>query len=149
MRLLPLLLASLAASCGWVSFGRKVSDDELRLRSEVRAYYDDVARAFASGNADALTLLFDPAIARPMTRAQIQAWGADFFKEHGPASFKVEKVDYERLGYESAVVVLTYRVETKDGKGAFGGVERDELAKRSRRWTVTAWEKIPAPGSAP
>ena len=142
-RVLLVLAAVLLASCGYVSFGRKISDDELRLRSDVRAYYDEVVQAFAAGNADALALLFDAAIAKPMTRENILAWGKDFFASHGPASFKVERVEYERLGYENAVVLLTYRVETKNGKGNFGGTERDYLTKRGRRWVVTAWEKVP------
>jgi len=142
MRLIPILAVVLFSSCGYVSFGRKVSDDELRLRSDVRAYYDEVVQVFAAGNADALALLFDAAIAKPMTREQILAWGKKFFGEHGPASFKVEKVEHERLGYENAVVLLTYRVETKDGKGNFGGVERDYLVKRGRRWVVASWEPV-------
>ncbi len=138
----PLVLSAvLLASCGYVSFERKVSDDELRLRADVRAYYDEVIQTFAAGNADALVLLFDAAIAKPMTREKISAWGKDFFEKNGPASFKVERVEYERLGYENAVVLLTYRVETKDGKGNFGGTERDYLSKRGRRWVVTSWEK--------
>lgn len=149
MRILPIVAAALLSSCGYVSFGRKVSDDELRLRSEVRAYYDEVVLAFAAGNADALTQLFDAAIAKPMTREQIAAWGKDFFAKHGPAKFKVERLEYERLGYENAVVLLAYRVETKDGKGDFGGVERDYLTKRGRRWVVTAWEKVEEPKAAP
>lgn len=150
MRILPIVAAALLSSCGYVSFGRKVSDDELRLRSEVRAYYDEVVLAFAAGNADALTQLFDAAIAKPMTREQIAAWGKDFFAKHGPAKFKVERLEYERLGYENAVVLLAYRVETKDGKGNFGGVERDYLTKRGRRWAVTAWEKAEeGPKAAP
>lgn len=142
MKLVPLIAAMLLSACGYVSFGRKVSDDELRLRSDVRAYYDEAVQAFAAGNADALALLFDAAIAKPMTREQISAWGRDFFAAHGPASFKVEKVEYERLGYENAVVLLAYRVETRDGKGNFGGTERDYLTKRGRRWAITSWEKV-------
>ena len=149
MRALLLLTAVVLASCGYVSFARKVSDDELRLRSDVRAYYDEVVQAFALGNADALTLLFDTTITKPMTREQISAWGKDFFVKHGPASFRVECVEYERLGYENAVVLLTYRVVTKDGQGDFGGTERDTLTKRGRRWVVTSWEKVEAPKAAP
>ncbi len=145
MRILLLLAAALLASCAYVSFGRKVSDDELRLRADVRAYYDEVVLAFAAGNSGALTLLFDAAIAKPMTRERIEAWGKDFFAKHGPAKFKIEKVEYERLGYENAVVLLAYRVETKDGAGNFGGVERDYLTKRGRRWLVTSWETVPTP----
>jgi len=149
MRPIPVIAAVLLSACGYVSFGRTVSDDELRLRSSVRAYYDEVVRAFAAGNPESLTMLFDAAIAKPMTREQISAWGKDFFAKHGPASFKVVRVEYERLGYENAVVLLTYRVETRDGKGNFGGTERDTLAKRGRRWVVTSWEKVEERESAP
>jgi len=149
MRIIPIAALLLLSACGYVSFGRKVSDDELRLRADVRAYYDEVVQAFATGNADALTLLFDGAIAKPMTREQIAAWGRKFFGEHGAAKFKVESVEYERLGYENAVVLLSYRVETKDGKGSFGGVERDYLSKRGRRWVITAWEPVSEKKAAP
>ncbi len=149
MRALLILAAVLLSSCAYVSFGRKVSDDELRLRSDVRAYYDEVVQAFALGNENALVMLFDAAITKPMTRDQIQVWGKDFFKKYGAASFKVEHIEYERLGYESAVVLLTYRVETKNGNGNFGGTERDYLLKRGRRWVVTSWEKVGAPKPAP
>lgn len=141
--------AALLASCGYVSFGRTVSDEEMLLRDSVRAYYDEVAVAFAAGNADALAMLFDASIAKPMNREQITAWGRDFFAKHGPGRFKVKKLEFERLGHESAVVLLTYRVETLDGKGDFGGVERDYLAKRGKRWLVTSWEKVPEPKAAP
>ena len=145
-----LLLATVfLSSCGYVSFGRKVGDDELRLRVSVRAYYDEVVLAFAAGNADSLTMLFDASITKPMTRDQIQAWGVKFFKENGPASFKIDNVEFERLGYENAVVLLTYHVETKSGKGNFGGTERDVLAKRGKRWVVTEWEKAEAPKASP
>lgn len=142
MRLIPIIAAMLLSACGYVSFERTASDDELRLRSSVRAYYDKVVQAFAAGNPETLTLLFDAAIAKPMTREQISAWGKDFFAKHGPARFKIGRVEYERLGYENAVILLTYRVETQDGKGNFGGTERDYLSKRGRRWIVTSWEKI-------
>lgn len=143
-RLLLIAAAALSAACGHVSFGRVVSDDELRLRADVRAYYDEAAQAFAAGNAESLALLFDAAITKPMTRERITAWGREFFGKHGSASFKVERIEYERLGHESAVVLLAYRVETKDGKGDFGGVERDYLSKRGRHWVVTSWEKAEA-----
>lgn len=149
MRTLPLIAAVVFSACGFVDFGRKVSDDELRLRASVRAYYDEVALAFATGNHEALTLLFDAPIAKPMTRAQISNWGRNFFTRHGTAAFKVVNLDFERLGYENAVVVLTYRVTTKDGTGDFGGMERDYLAKRGKRWTITAWEKLAEPKPAP
>lgn len=146
-RLAPVLAALLLGGCGSIAldFGRKISPEEYALRADIRSYYDQVAAAFAAGNAGALAGLFEPGIARPMTREQIRAWGEDFFKKHGPARFVVEKLDYERAGHVSAVVLLTYRVETKDGDGSFGGTERDELVKRGRRWSVAAWEKAPAP----
>ncbi len=150
MRAVPLLLLLAASACSVfdVGFGRKVSDDELRLRTDVRAYYDEVIAAFALGNADALTRLFDPAIAKPMTRDQIQAWGTKFFAENGGAAFKVERLEFERLGFENAVVLLTYSVKTKGGKGDFGGTERDYLVKRGKRWIMTSWEKADPPKSS-
>lgn len=135
--------ALVLGGCSSVSlnFGRKVSDEELILRGELRGYYEEAAAAFAAGSPGLLTALYDPGIARPMTKDQIRAWGETFFKKHGPARFKVEKLDFERVGHVSAVVVLTYRVETKDGDGSFGGSERDEFVKRGRKWFMTAWEK--------
>ena len=137
-------LALLTGACAQLDlgFGRRVSDEEFVLREEIRAYYQEVGAAFASGNAQALAGLFDPGISEPMTRAQIEAWGEDFFKKHGPARFEVEKIDFERAGHESAVVELTYRVTTRGGDGSFGGTERDQLVKRGRRWSVSAWEKL-------
>jgi hypothetical protein len=141
--LLPACAAALGG-CVSLNFGRNVTDEELVLRGEIKAYYNEVAMAFAGGNADALAGLYDEAIARPMTKEQIRAWGADFFAKHGPASFKVDRIEFERVGHVSAVVTIAYRVETKDGQGSFGGSERDELAHRdNRRWYVTAWEKLP------
>lgn len=145
MRLVTLALAALALSaCGiTLDFSRKVSNEELILRDEIRAYYGEVAGTFAAGNGSALVELFEPGIAKPMTREQIKAWADDFFGKNGPARFKVEKLDFEKLGHVSAEVVLTYRVETRDGKGSFGGAERDFLVKRGRRWSVASWEKLP------
>ena len=140
-RALLLILLGLGA-CVRLDFGRKVGDDELRLRREVEGYYVDVAAAFAAGSPDALTRLFDPSITKPMNEEKIHAWAREFFGKHGPARFKIEKLEFDRLGYESAVVTMTYRVETKDGKGSFGGVERDELARKRGRWLMTAWEKV-------
>src|SRR5262249_15728788 len=124
-------LATLVAlsGCSYISFSKPMSDEEIVLRAEIRSYYDQVAEAFAAANADALGQLYDDAIARPMTRDQILAWANDFFKKHGPAQFKVVKVDFESLGHVNAAVTLTYRVDTRDGRGAFHGVERDELVK--------------------
>lgn len=125
-----------------LDFGRKVGDDELRLRRELEGYYLDAAAAFAAGSPDALAALFDASISKPMTREKIRAWAADFFGKHGPAHFKIEKLEFDRLGYESAVVTLTYRVETRDGTGSFGGVERDEFTRKRGRWLMTGWEKV-------
>ncbi|MBI3289757.1 MAG: hypothetical protein HYZ74_09600 [Elusimicrobia bacterium] len=149
MRILIVSLALLSSACGWINFGRAVPDEELRARADVRSYYDEMAQAFASGNAEALARLFDPAIAKPMTREKILAWGQDFFGRHGPARFKIERVEFERLGLQNAIVTLTYRVETRDGEGSFAATERDELVKRGRRWYVTGWEAVAAPAAAP
>lgn len=142
MRRALLLVLVVLGACVRLDLGRKVSDDELRLRRELEGYYLEAAAAFAAGSPDALAALYDQSITRPMTLAAIRAWGEGFFAEHGPARFKVEKLEFERLGYESAVVALTYRVETRDGKGSFGGVERDEFVRRRGRWLMTGWEKI-------
>ena len=141
-----LLTAALAAggcSSFSLSFARPISDEELILREQIRSYYDEAAAAFAAGNADALAGLYDAGIARPMTQDKIRAWGKDFFDKHGPASFKLVKIDYERVGHVSAVVTIVYRVQTRDGEGSFGGTERDELVQRTgRRWYVTGWDKV-------
>jgi hypothetical protein len=137
-------LTLLTDACAQVDlgFGRRVSDEEYVLRAGIRDYYAEVAAAFAAGNAQALAALFDPDITTPMTRAAIEKWGEDFFKKHGPARFEIEKLDFERAGHVSAVVELTYRVKTRDGDGSFGGTERDQLVKRGRRWSISAWEKV-------
>ncbi|MFI5346678.1 MAG: hypothetical protein ACHQ51_09925 [Elusimicrobiota bacterium] len=145
MRLIELTAAALllgGCSTFSIDFSRKITEEETILRSDVRAYYDEASAAFAAGNADRLADLYDPGIGRPMTKDQIRAWGTDFFKKHGPARFKVEKLDFERVGHVSAVVELTYRVETRDGDGSFSGVERDELVKHGRHWAISAWTKV-------
>jgi hypothetical protein len=136
--------AAVLGGCITLDFGRSVSQEEIILRDEIRSYYDEVGSAFAAGNPDLLAELYDAGIARPMTQDQIRSWGKDFFEKHGPANFKVVKIDYERVGHVSAVVTITYRVETRGGDGSFGGTERDELVQRKgRRWYVTAWDKLP------
>ena len=140
----PVAVLAVVALMGCVrlSFNRKMSTEERVLREEVRSYYDEMATAFAVGNAEAFSLLYDPSITDPMTQDQIRAWGHDFFKKHGPASFNVEKVDFESLGTENAVVKLTYRVVTRDGSGSFNAIEEDRLVKRDhRRWLVTSWKR--------
>ena len=144
MRFLALSATALllgACSVFSIGFGRKVTEEELILRTEIKEYYDEAGAAFAAGNAERLADLYDAGIARPMTKDQIRAWGEDFFKKHGPARFKVEKIDFEGVGHVSAVVELTYRVETNDGNGSFRGVERDELVKHGRHWFISAWTK--------
>lgn len=140
---LPVLLLALGSACVSVDMGRRLSDDERRLQRELEAYYLEASAAFATGSAEALAALYDPSISRPMTLTQIREWGVKFFGEHGPARFKVEKLEFDRVGYENAVVTLTYKVQTKDGKGDFGGVEQDIFVKKKGRWLMTAWEKVP------
>jgi hypothetical protein len=144
MKLLAAALATvMLGGCGFtLDFGRKVTDEERILRSDLRSYYDEAGAAFAAGNPDLLAELYEPGIARPMTKEKIRAWGVEFFKKHGPARFKIVKLDFERVGHVSAVVVLTYRVETRDGDGSFGGTERDEFARHGRRWSISAWDKV-------
>jgi hypothetical protein len=139
--LLGCLLAG--AACVRLDMGRKLGDDELRIRRELEAYYMEASAAFAAGSPEALAALYDPSITKPMTLQQIRDWGVKFFGEHGPARFKVEKLEFDRVGYENAVVTLTYKAETKSGKGGFGGTEVDHFAKKRGRWLMTAWEKAP------
>jgi hypothetical protein len=143
MRLIaPAAAALLLGACGLtLDFSRRVTEEENILRSEIHGYYAEVGSAFAAGNPDMLATLFAPGITHPMTQEQIRAWGEKFFKEHGPARFKVVKLDFESVGHVSAVVELTYRVETRDGAGSFGGVERDQLVRRGGRWSTSAWDK--------
>src|SRR5271155_5553324 len=131
MRVLPLCLAAgvLASACGGISFGRKVSDDELILQQEIHDYYNKIGEAFASANPDGLTALFDPSITHPMTHKEIEDWANNFFKENKNGHFKIAKLDIETLSYIKASVVLTYKVETPEHKGDFGGTERDLLIK--------------------
>ena len=144
-KILPLAAAAaLLGGCISLNFGRPVTEEELILRAQIRSYYDEVGEAFAAGNADMLANLYDAGIAQPMTQDKILAWGKDFFAKHGPASFKLVKLDYEQVGHVTSVVTIAYRVETRDGDGSFGGTERDHLIQRTgRRWYVTAWEKLP------
>jgi hypothetical protein len=134
--------AFLGSGCGYVSFQKPPSDDELRLKAEIRGYYDQVAQAFAAGNPDALTTLFASSITHPMTQDQIRAWAEKFFKENGPAHFHVRKIEYDEISFVRASVRLSYSVETKGGRGDFGGVEQDELIQRQGRWFTAGWEKI-------
>lgn len=126
-----------------------MSDDELRLRRELEGYYVEAAAAFAAASPDALAALFDPAIKKPMTQEQIRAWAEGFFREHGPAQLRVESLEFERLGFESAVVLMRYRVDVAGGKGSFAAAERDEFVKRRGKWLITSWEKLPTARNEP
>lgn len=139
---LALFIGVSAAACDYISFSRWASPDEVRLQEELRGYYGELKGVFAMGNSQALAGLFDASITRPMTQEQILAWGQNFFSENRTAVFRIDKFEVEELGYQRAVVMLTYRVETPGGKGDFGGTERDTLVKRRGRWYVSAWEKV-------
>lgn len=144
MRALALTLAVFSfASCGWVSFERRKTEQERALEASVREYYDEVALAFAAGDGERLARMFSPAIAKPMTREQIASWGRDFFREHGPSRFVVEKLEFDQLGSRRAEAVLTYRVVTPKGTGSFSGRELDVLERgEGGKWTIAEWTKI-------
>lgn len=142
MRALPLILAVLLGGCSYVSFRRPATQDELITRGEIKSFYERLTQAFAIGNPDALSSLFSPSITHPMTMEQIRAWSQKFFAEHGKAHFKIQKLDIESLSYINAVVVLTYRVDTPDGKGGFGATERDTLVRSHGQWYVASWDKV-------
>lgn len=127
--------------CAWISFERRVTDQEYAAREEIRAYFGDVQKSFALRDPEAVADLFDPNITRPMTRAQILAWAEKFFAENQAVSYHVDKLSFDDVGPGRASVILTYRVTTAGGKGDFGGTEADELQKRGGRWRVTSWEK--------
>ena len=133
---------ALLAGCGWISFRKPPTDDELRVERELRAYYTQVKSAFAVGNSQALAALFDTSITRPMTKPDIESWGEKFFGEHGRARFILRSFSLDEMGAGRAVTTIRYRVETPDGKGSFDGMERDELIKKGGRWYTVSWEKI-------
>jgi hypothetical protein len=143
MRRALAFLALLAASsgCGVVSFRKPPTDEELRLTGEVRSYYAEVQRAFAAGNPQALSSLFDASITRPMSKAEIDAWAEKFFAEHGRARFRILSFEIDDLGHEQALVTLKYAVEPADGTGGFGATEQDSLVKRNGRWYTRSWER--------
>jgi hypothetical protein len=138
-----ILTSFLIGGCGWISFRKPPTDDELRVERELRLYYTEVKRSFAVGNPQALASLFDASITRPMSKPEIERWSEDFFKAHGRASFTIQKFELDELGADRAVVTIRYRVDTPDGKGSFAGVESDELVKRNGRWYIAGWEKLP------
>lgn len=135
--------ALLLSGCGWVSFRKTPSDDELRLEREVRAFYSEIQSAFAAGNPQALASLYDASISKPMTKPEIEAWIEKFFAEHGRGSMSYSSFSIDELGHARAVVTLAYKVETPDGAGNFGGSERDSLIKRGGRWYMAGWQTLP------
>ena len=142
-KFLPVLGALLVlGGCGYVSFRPPPTQDELITRGEIKSFYERLAQAFAIGNPDALSSLFSPSITHPMTMEQIRDWSRKFFAEHGKAHFKVLKLSIESLSYINAVVVLTYQVDTPDGKGSFGDTERDSLVRSHGQWYVASWDKV-------
>jgi hypothetical protein len=128
-----LALTLILSGCSYVSFGRKISDDEYRLRREVKDFYAGVQSAFASGNAEALTALFSPSITHPMTHAEIRKWAEGFFRENKNGNFRIESLDIESVSFVQAVVLLKYRVETPEGKGS----------------SATPWSRTAAFGTSP
>ena len=136
------LLALLSAGCGWVSFSRRMSDEEVEVRQELVAYYAKVQEAFAAGSPDYLTSLFAASITKPMTLPQIADWAKTFFAAHANAVFHVKKLDFDSVGLGSAEVTLSYWVETPDHEGEFGGVERDQLIKIHGQWRISSWEVV-------
>ncbi|MBI3551799.1 MAG: nuclear transport factor 2 family protein [Elusimicrobia bacterium] len=139
---LCLAVAALGSACAGISFGRRVTDDEVILQQEIHSYYNQVQEAFATANPDALVSLFSPSITHPMSHQEIKAWAEKFFKENRNGHFKIEKLSFEGLSYIKASVVLTYKVETPEHKGDFGGTERDTLVKDHGHWYVAGWDKV-------
>jgi len=139
---LVLAAAAFGSGCGYISFQKPLTNDEVRLEAEVREYYDEVAQSFATGNADALASLFLSSITHPMTQDQIRDWGRKFFADNGAAHFKLRKIEFEELSYIRAAVTISYVVETKGARGDFGGVEHDELVRHQGRWFVASWDKV-------
>lgn len=136
-----LLGAGGLAGCGYVSFERPKTPDELRLIQSVHDYYGELGQAFAAGNADTLAELYSPSLSHPMTRAQLRAWAEKFFAEHGRARLVIKRLDVDELGYVQAVATVDYAVETPDGRGDFSGVERDVLERKKGRWAIASWDK--------
>lgn len=130
------------SGCGYISFQKPPTDDELRLKAEVHGYYDEVARAFATANPDALTSLFASSITHPKTQDQIRDWAKTFFKENGPARFHVRKLEFDEISFVRASLRISYTVETKSGRGDFGGIEQDELIQHQGHWFTASWEKV-------
>ncbi len=140
---LALLWAGLLAGCGYISFSRTATTDEIVLQQELRNFYGELKGAFATGNADALAGLYDPSITHPMTQPEILAWGRKFFADNRTAHLRIEKTSVDELSYIRAVVTVSYKVETSRGKDDFSGSERDVLVKHRGRWYIASWDKVP------
>ncbi len=144
MRIFLLALVCLPLTgCVKLGFNRTQDIRESVRESEIREYYSRLQLAFAQGDSEALAVLFDPAIKKPMTHAQIITWGRKFFSKNGPAHFRIIKLTIDDMGTERAVVTLEYAVETEGGAGDFGGTEIDTLTKKKGRWLTAAWEVVP------
>ncbi len=135
---LPLMLF---AACKYVSFNRPATDDDILIKDEIRSYYDKIQSAFVTGNPDALASLFSPSITHPMTFPEVKNWSQKFFAANRNAHFRIDKLTIESWSYINASVLITYKVETPDGKGDFGGTERDALVKEHGQWYISGWEK--------
>lgn len=137
-----LILSQLVCGCGYISFARPVTQDETIVQEEIKGFYNKIQEAFASGNADSLTGLFAPSITHPMTHDQIGAWAQKFFTDNKNGHFRIDKFSIDNFSYINATVTITYKVETPDQKGDFGGAERDTLMKDHGQWYVAAWDKV-------
>jgi hypothetical protein len=137
--------AVLLAGCGGVSFRKPASDDELRLKREVQAFYADLQRAFVAGNAQAVSLLFD-ASAKPLTRADVSAWAEKYFAANPRAWLRVAAFELDEVGYGRAVTTVELKLGPPDPEGRFGGRQTHVLVKRGGRWYIAETEN--APGDA-
>ena len=136
------LLAAGLAGCGYISFSRPATTDEIVLREELKGFYGELRGAFAAGNADALAGLYEPSIVHPMTQPEILAWGRKFFADNTTAHLRIDKLSIDEMSYIRAVVTLDYKVETQRGKDDFAGSERDVLVKHHGRWYIASWDKL-------
>lgn len=136
------LFCTSLSGCGWISFARNKTQDELVLESAIRSYYDEVKTVFAVGNPDALAALFTPSISKPMTQPQIRDWAQKFFSAHHGVTMHIDAMDIEQVGWQKALVDIKYRVTTSDGAGAFVGEETDSLVHQNGRWFIDSWVKV-------
>ena len=140
-----LAAAGLAGACAYVGFDRGLSPDEIVLQQEIRAYFNEMQEAFAAGNAQALASLFDPSITHPMNQDEIEARAGAFFAANKGAHLGIDRVSFEELGMQRAVVTAAYKAEALQASSALQGVERATLVKRRGRWYVSRWEEASKP----